>query len=140
MCVYSGHPESWGNDTSQTDKSKALCARPSNAGPLPSALPALCTPPLSPAGPQCETFSQPIRSNLCFILRPNALDIVKINCLVRWAHVLPSWCDTDVKSPARWVAPAPSPPPSFECWTGAGEGEGDFPRARQGVKAPLWPL
>lgn len=65
--------------------------------------PALRGPPISPAGPERETFSQPIRSNLCFILRPNALDIVKINCLVHWANVLPSWCDTDVKSTARWV-------------------------------------
>lgn len=46
-------------------------------------------PPSSPAGSKCETFSQPIRSNLCFILPPSALDIVKINCLVHWANVLP---------------------------------------------------
>lgn len=72
-----------GKGTSRTDKSELFAFVLACAKHFP------LKPPSFPAGSKCETFSQPIRSNLCFILPPNALDIVKINCLVHWANVLP---------------------------------------------------
>lgn len=72
MCVYSGHPKdvspSWGNDTSPTDKSKALCIRPcpvhdaSNTNPPPTTLHSTLPPSVPLLFPQLGPNVRPFHS------------------------------------------------------------------------------